>query len=79
MGAVAEKYKVRQLMDHLHRDRPLGQIDMTSLALFQRREARPVRLRGILMTRVAAQLQRRVFLVIKRPVLACAPQTQGKA
>ena len=73
MRTVAEEDKTRQLVDELQRDLPLNEIHVTDPALRQSREARPVRPLGILVAECALLLQRRVLLVIERPVLA--PQT----
>jgi hypothetical protein len=81
MRTVAEEDKTRQLVDQLQRDLPLSKVDVTALALRQSREARPIRPLGILVAECTLLLQRRVLLVIERPVFAPqthAPQTQGK-
>ena len=76
MRTVAEEHKARQLMDKLHRDFPVSKIHVTGLALCQGRKARPIRPSRVLVAQGAFVLQRRVLLVIERPVLR--PQTQGK-
>jgi hypothetical protein len=73
---VTEKDKARQLVDQLQWDLPFSKILVTTLALCQSRKARPIRALGILVAECTLLLQRRVLLVIERPVLA--PQTQGK-
>jgi len=81
MRTVAEEDKPRQLVNHLQRYLPLGKLQMTALALRQRREARPITAFGILVAECALLLQRRVLLVIERPVFTPqthTPQTQGK-
>ena len=81
MGTVAEEDKSGQFVDELERDLPLGEIRVTGLTLRQHREARPIRPLGILVAEGTLLLQRRVLLVIERPVVAQqihAPQTQGK-
>jgi hypothetical protein len=81
MRTVAEEDKARQLVDQLQRDPPLSKIDVTALALRPSGKARPIRPLGILVAEGTLLLQRRVLLVIERPILAPqthAPQTQGK-
>ena len=70
---VAEEHKARQLMDELHWDLPLREIRVAGLALRQSRKARPIRALCVLVAQGAFLLQRRVLLVIERPVLR--PQT----
>jgi len=76
MRTVAEEHKARQLMDELHWDLPLREIRVAGLALRQSRKACPIRALCVLVAQGAFLLQRRVLLVIERPVLR--PQTQGK-
>jgi len=76
MRAVTEEDKARQFVDQLQRDLPVGEIRVAGLTLRQSRKTRPIRPFRVLVAEGALQLQRRVFLVIERPVLR--PQTQGK-
>lgn len=78
MRAVAEEDKIRQLMKDLEWYLPLSQIDVTTLTLRKRWKARAIGRLAFPMARRTLQLQRRMLLVIERPVLTCSPQTQGK-
>ena len=69
MRAVTEEDKAGQLMDQLERDLALGEVHVTGLTLRQNREARPIRPLRIHVAEGAFLLQRRVLLVIERPVL----------
>ena len=69
MRTVAEEDKSRQFVDQLERDLPLGEIRVAGLALRQSREAGPICALGILVAEGTLLLQRRVLLVIERPVL----------
>ena len=60
-------------MDQLQRDLALGEIRVAGLALRQSREAGTITALGILVAKGTLLLQRRVLLVIERPVLR--PQT----
>ena len=69
MGTVAEEDKPRQLVNHLQRYLPLDEVHVTGLTLRRSREARPIRPLRIHVAEGAFLLQRRVPLVIERPVL----------
>ena len=69
MCAMAEEDKAGQLMDQLERDLALVEVHVTGLTLRQNREARPIRPLRIHVAEGAFLLQRRVLLVIERPVL----------
>jgi hypothetical protein len=68
MRTVAEEDKSRQLVDQLQRDLPLSEIRMACLTLRQSREAGPIGPLRIHVADGALLLQRRVLLVIERPV-----------
>jgi hypothetical protein len=81
MRAVTEEDKARQLVDQLQRDLSVSEICVAGLTLRQSRKTRPIRTLRIHVTEGALLLQRRVLLVIERPVVppqTHAPQTQGK-
>ena len=81
MRTMAEEDKSGQFVDELERDLPVGEIRVAGLTLRQHREARPITALGLLVAECTLLLQRRVLLVIERPVVAPqnhAPQTQGK-
>ena len=69
MRTVAEEDKSRQFVDQLERDLPLDEVHVTGLTLRRSREARPIRPLRIHVAEGAFLLQRRVPLVIERPVL----------
>ena len=69
MSTVAEKHKARQLVNELQRDLPIRQIHVTAPALRQVRKARPISPLRIVVAECALLLERRVLLVIERPVL----------
>ena len=73
MCAMAEEDKARQLMDELPRDLPLSHVRVAALALRQSGKTRSIRPLDIRVAERALQRQRRVLLVIERPVLR--PQT----
>jgi hypothetical protein len=65
---VAEEDEARQFVNELQRDLPLIEIGMAGLTLRQSREARSIRPLRIRVAEGALLLQRRVLLVIERPV-----------
>jgi hypothetical protein len=68
MRAVTEEDKARQLVDQLQRDLSVSEICVAGLTLRQSRKTRPIRTLRIHVTEGALLLQRRVLLVIERPV-----------
>jgi hypothetical protein len=70
MRRVAEKDEVRQLVDELQRDFPLGEVGVAGPALRERRKAGTFRALGILVAECALLLQRRVLLMVERARLA---------
>jgi len=81
MRSVAEEDKARQFVDQLQRDLPVGEVHVAGLTLRQSRKTRPIRPLRIHVAEGALLLQRRVLLMIERPVLTPqtdTAQTQGK-
>jgi hypothetical protein len=71
MLAVAEEYKVRQIIYPLRRNLPVrSHIDVANFALSQSGKARAIAGLAIVVTRHAFQFQRGVPFVAERPVYA---------
>jgi hypothetical protein len=68
MRSVAEEDKARQLVDQLQRNLPLGEFRVAGSTLRQSGEARPIRALRIHVAECTLLFQRRVLLVIERPV-----------
>lgn len=69
MLAMAEEYKVRQIVNPLRRNLPVrSYIDVTNFALSHSGKARAIAGLTIAMTRHALQFQRGVPFVAERPV-----------